>query len=97
MQLRKIPDDNKHDDDMMIIILIMTQLRSALFCICYAVCSCKSLPTFRHNCRYHLLFYFLKPEDGTKRLYRNVGNDLRATSCVNTQKSADLIYIAAKA
>jgi len=72
MQLITILDDNKHNDDNDNYAIEICALP-----VCYAVCSCKSLPTFRHNYRSHLLFYFLSPEDGTKRLSRNVGNDLQ--------------------
>ena len=37
-----------------------------------------------------LHFGFLNPENGTVRLYRNVGKKLTATGCLITQKSAVL-------
>jgi hypothetical protein len=40
---------------------------------------------------------FLNPEDDIERLFRNVRKDLPLQRCETTQKSADLIYIAAEA
>ena len=61
-------DDNDDNDD-------NDAIEICAFPVCYAVCSCKPLSTFRDNYLSHL-FYGLTPEDGTKRLSLNVGNDL---------------------